>query len=63
MCLIVSASQYYVYALAIVKGGGGEELYRRVGMVDWRAPPGIFGWDKGQLKWEEGTKLTTVTII
>ena len=62
-CLIMAASEYYVYALGLLALEGLENHYKRVGMIDWRAPPRKFGWDFDKKEWRDEQELETVIIL
>ena len=62
-CLVVAVSNHYVYALGLVALNEAEQLYRRIGTVNWRANPSEFGWDKRYHKWKGEESLSTIVVI
>ncbi|ERF76416.1 hypothetical protein EPUS_06974 [Endocarpon pusillum Z07020] len=62
-CLIVAVSSCYVYALGLVALEDAEHHYNRVGMVNWRARPRVFGWDEWTGKWGDAGELETITCL
>ena len=62
-CLVVAVSNHYVYALGLVALNKAEQLYRRIGTVNWRANPSEFSWDKRYYKWKGEESLSTIVVI
>ncbi|KAK3331473.1 heterokaryon incompatibility protein-domain-containing protein [Apodospora peruviana] len=61
--LVVAASEFNTYGIAITKMGEAEEQYKRVGRLYWRTSPAVFGWDPEKKGWSDETQLTSVTLL
>lgn len=62
-CLIVLAAEYDVYALGLVAVDETETVFRRVGTVDWRVEPKLFGYNITEHIWDEKEELSTILIF
>ena len=62
-CLIVLATEHYVYALGLAHLDDSGTQYRRVGIVDWRTEPKAFGYNIYTSTWDNEEELGTVTIF
>jgi hypothetical protein len=62
-CLIVLATEHYIYGLGLVPLDDIGRNHKRVGIVDWRIDPREFGYDINKLSWNDESEMRTIIIL